>query len=130
VERVVDGDTVIAVFRRRELRVRLIGIDAPESAIPDQSPECFGPQSAAFAERSLEERRVNLEFDVERIDQYGRTLAYVWLPGPVLFNEHLVRLGYARVTTYPPNVRYVDRLVAAQAAARQEERGMWSPSAC
>ena len=67
---------------------------------------------------------MRLQFDVERIDPYGRTLAYVWL-GDELFNETLVREGYAFVTTYPPNVRYVDRFRAAQREARSAGRGVW-----
>jgi micrococcal nuclease len=67
---------------------------------------------------------VRLQFDVERIDPFGRTLAYVWL-GDELFNETLVREGYAFVTTYPPNVRYVERLRAAQREARSALRGAW-----
>jgi len=76
---------------------------------------------------------VRLEFDRERIDPFGRTLAYVWL-GEELFNETLVREGYAFVATFPPNVKYVDRFRAAQREARSEERGVWGecvdPGAC
>jgi micrococcal nuclease len=72
----------------------------------------------------LQGRPVRLEFDVERIDRYGRTLAYVWL-GDDLFNETLVARGFAQVTTYPPNVKYVDRFLAAQRDARSHERGLW-----
>lgn len=124
VTRVVDGDTVIARVGGKELRVRLIGIDTPETVAPDQPVECFGPAASAFTHRRLEGRDVELEFDVERLDRYGRTLAYVWLGGE-LFNETLVREGYAVVTTFPPDVRYVDRFVAAQRAAREQHLGLW-----
>jgi micrococcal nuclease len=67
---------------------------------------------------------VRLEFDVEREDGFGRTLAYVWI-GNELFNETLVRRGYALVTTFPPNVRYVERFAAAQRHARVRDRGLW-----
>lgn len=124
VTRVVDGDTVIARVGGEELRVRLIGIDTPETVAPGQPVECFGPAASAFTHRRLEGRDVKLEFDVERLDRYGRTLAYVWLGGE-LFNETLVREGYAVVTTFPPDVRYVDRFVAAQRAAREQHLGLW-----
>jgi micrococcal nuclease len=124
VARVVDGDTVIARVGGEELRVRLIGIDTPETVAPDQPVECYGPAASAFTHRRLEGRDVELEFDVERLDRYGRTLAYVWLGGE-LFNETLVREGYAVVTTFPPDVRYVDRFVAAQRAAREQHFGLW-----
>lgn len=124
VTRVVDGDTVIARVGGQELRVRLIGIDTPETVAPDQPVECYGPAASAFTHRRLEGRDVELEFDVEGLDRYGRTLAYVWLGGE-LFNETLVREGYAVVTTFPPDVRYVDRFVAAQRAAREQHLGLW-----
>jgi micrococcal nuclease len=69
-------------------------------------------------------QRVRLEFDVERHDTYGRTLAYVWV-GHELFNETLVRLGYASVTTYPPDVKHVQVLRRAQRAAQKHRRGLW-----
>ena len=113
VTRVVDGDTVEARFGGRPLTVRLIGIDTPESVAPDQPVQCLAHQASAYTTERLEGARVRLQFDLERIDPFGRTLAYVWL-GDELFNETLVREGYAFVTTYPPNVRYVDRFRAAQ----------------
>lgn len=124
VTRVVDGDTVEARFRGRSLDVRLIGIDTPESVAPGQPVGCFAIAASRYTTRRLEGERVRLEFDVERIDPFGRTLAYVWL-GDELFNETLVREGYAFVSTFPPNVRYVDRFQAAQREARAGERGVW-----
>ena len=125
VTRVVDGDTAHIEVGGRDLDVRFIGIDTPETVAPDQPVECFGPEASVYTERRLEGERVRLEFDVEREDRFGRTLAYVWL-GDELFNATLVREGYALVTTFPPNVKYVDRFVAAQRAARSEGRGLWS----
>jgi micrococcal nuclease len=123
VTRVVDGDTVYVLYRGRELDVRLIGIDTPE-VDPSIGVECFGDEASAFTERELDGREVHLEFDVERHDRYGRVLAYVWLDGE-LFNERLVDEGYAVVTTFPPNVRYVERFTVAQARARDAGRGLW-----
>ena len=120
----VDGDTVEVDFRGRTLTVRLIGIDTPESVAPGEPVQCFAIEASSYTTERLEGERVRLQFDVERIDPYGRTLAYVWL-GDELFNETLVREGYAFVTTYPPNVRYVDRFRAAQREARSAGRGVW-----
>ena len=61
---------------------------------------------------------------MERLDRFGRTLAYVWLDGE-LFNERIVREGYANLSTFPPNVRYVDRFTDAQRLAREEQLGLW-----
>jgi micrococcal nuclease len=124
VTRVVDGDTAVMTLDGRETRVRFIGIDTPESVAPDQPVECFGKEASAYTTSRIEGRTVRLEFDVERTDQYDRTLAYVWI-GDELFNETLLAEGYALVTTYPPNVKYVDRFVAAQRDAREAGRGLW-----
>ncbi|HEX2239608.1 MAG TPA: thermonuclease family protein [Actinomycetota bacterium] len=123
--RVIDGDTIEVSRGGRTVDVRLIGIDTPETVHPSVGVECYGPQASQFTTRQLEGRRVVLEFDVERADRYGRALAYVWLDGR-LFNQTLVRAGFAQVTTYPPNVEYVARFLAAQRAARASGRGLWS----
>ena len=124
VTRVIDGDTIEVRYRERDLDVRLIGIDTPETVVLDEPVQCFGVAASRFTTSELEGTRVRLEFDVERIDRYGRTLAYVWR-GDELFNETLVRQGYAFVTTYPPDVKYVDRFASAQAEARAAGRGVW-----
>ncbi|MGH2697654.1 MAG: thermonuclease family protein, partial [Actinomycetota bacterium] len=72
----------------------------------------------------MQQKRVRLEFDVERRDRYGRTLAYIWVDDQ-LFNRTLVARGFAQVSTYPPNLRYVERFVAAQHEARAANRGLW-----
>jgi micrococcal nuclease len=133
VTRVVDGDTLEVRFRGELLTVRLIGIDTPESVAPDEPVQCYALEAAAYTADRLEGRRVLLRFDVERIDPFGRTLAYVWL-GEELFNETLVREGYAFVTTFPPNDRHERRFVAAEREAREAGRGVWGacvdPNAC
>jgi micrococcal nuclease len=121
---VTDGDTIRVDLDGQETAVRLIGIDTPERDGPYTSLECFGEEASRFTHDALEGRTVELEFDVERTDRYGRTLAYLWLDG-ALFNERLVRSGYAVVTTFPPNVRYVEQFTAAQRSARDERRGLW-----
>ena len=125
VSRVIDGDTIEVMLRGTETDVRLIGFDTPETVHPSQPVECFGKAASAYSTRSLEGHEVSLEFDVEREDQYGRTLAYVWI-GKTLFNEQILRDGFAQVSTYPPNVKYVDRFLSAQRHARSAERGLWS----
>lgn len=121
---VVDGDTIRADLDGQETAVRLIGVDTPERDGPHTSLECHGEEATRYTRDALAGRTVELEFDVERTDRFGRTLAYVWLDGE-LFNERLVRSGYAVVTTFPPNVRYVDRFTVAQRRARDEQLGLW-----
>ncbi len=124
----IDGDTVEVRYRGRELTVRLIGVDTPETVAPGRPVECGGPAASRFTRRRLEGERVGLEFDVERLDPYGRTLAYVWL-GDRLFNRMLVAKGYAQVATYPPNVEHVRAFLTAQRHAREANLGLWGQCA-
>jgi micrococcal nuclease len=124
VSSVTDGDTVEVILAGSAVDVRLIGVDTPETVHPSQPVECFGQAASRFTRSQLEGERIRLEFDVERYDQYGRTLGYVWLGGH-LFNEILVRRGFATVATYPPNVKYVDLFLSAERAARGHDRGLW-----
>lgn len=124
VVRVVDGDTIEADLSGRVIAVRLIGVDTPETVHPFEPVGCFGPEASRFTDRALEGERVRLEFDLERTDRYGRTLAYVWV-GHRLFNRTLVRRGFGTVSIYPPNDRYEARLRAAQRRARSREAGLW-----
>jgi len=124
VTRVVDGDTAHVRYHGRDVTIRFIGVDTPETVAPGQPIECYGPEASAFTTKKLAGETVRLEFDVDRIDPYGRTLAYIWLGG-TLFNETLVRDGFATVATYPPDTRYVQRFQAAQGDARGDGRGLW-----
>lgn len=124
VTRVVDGDTIAVSLDGRDEEVRLIGIDTPETVDPDEPVQCFGPEASALTHQLLTGRRVDLEFDAERRDVYGRLLAYVYLDGR-LVNAMLARRGLARTLTIAPNdsmAPLFERLVADAAAA---DRGLW-----
>lgn len=120
----VDGDTFIAVTGTRRFRVRLIGVDTPETVKPNTPVQCFGPQASAYAKHALTGKQVRLVYDVDRTDRYGRTLAYVYV-GTTFFNLALVQQGYAVVDTVPPDIAHVGEFVAAQRAARAKHLGLW-----
>lgn len=124
VARVIDGDTIEVVLRGRTIDIRLIGIDTPETVHPTEPVECFGPKASEFTTSRLSDRNVQLDFDAERKDQYGRTLAYIWV-GNQLFNKTLVAGGFASVTIYEPNDEYASRLYTAESFAESHDRGMW-----
>ena len=98
----IDGDTIEVSIAGRTDEVRYIGIDTPETVKPGTPIQCFGPQASALNHRLVEGRAVRLVFDSERRDVYGRLLAYVFV-GQRFVNARLVRLGYARTLTIPPN---------------------------
>ena len=108
-------------------RVRLIGFDTPESGKPDTPVQCFAEEASHFAEQLLKGRRVRLVRDVEEPDRDGRLLAYAYRePDDLFVNAELVRQGYARTATFPPNVRFVDELAALARQAREAGRGLWN----
>lgn len=127
VVRVIDGDTVDVLLERGQERVRLIGIDTPESAHPEIGMEPWGPEASNFASMLLPPGTpVRLELDVQERDPYGRLLAYLYLPDGRMMNEVMLQEGLAQLLTIPPNVRYVGRFVAAQQQARAARKGIWS----
>lgn len=115
VVRVIDGDTIVLEDGRH---VRYIGIDTPEKGKP------YYGEAKRENERLVNKKTVKLEYDVGKIDRYGRTLAYVYV-GDIFVNAELVKGGYAVISTYPPNVKYVDTFRALQEEARKGKRGLW-----
>ncbi|MEI7027185.1 thermonuclease family protein [Paenibacillus sp. y28] len=124
IERVIDGDTVEIKWQGKKKSVRLIGIDTPETKKANTPVMFYGPEASEFTKQQLEKKKVELEWDVEQYDKYDRLLAYVWLDGE-LFNSTLVKEGYARISTFPPNVKYADRFKKDQEEARKQEKGIW-----
>ncbi|MDR3305007.1 MAG: thermonuclease family protein [Clostridiales Family XIII bacterium] len=124
--RVVDGDTIVVDLDGISEKVRLIGIDTPESVHPDASKNVpYGKVASDYTKSRLEGQSVTLEFDTTERDRYGRLLAYVYI-GDEMFNKTLLEEGHASVSTYPPNVKYVEEFTAAQKAAREAGKGIWS----
>lgn len=123
---VVDGDRLHVRRNDRDVTIRLIGIDTPEVDWYGGDAECYGARAGRFARGLLDGELVELEFDQERRDQYSRTLAYLYLDDGRMVNVFLVRRGFARVTIYPPNDRYKDRLRRAEAAAQADGVGLWT----
>ena len=120
--RVIDGDTV--EIENGE-KVRYIGMDTPETVDPRKPVQCFGKEASLKNKNLVEGKEVELEVDISNIDKYGRLLRYVWLNG-VMINEELVKEGYARVETIPPDVKYSQILLSAEKDARSNNRGLWS----
>lgn len=131
---VSDGDTVGVravgrgvLARSEDTTVRLLLIDTPESKHRDLPVQCFAQRATRATERLLPEGSdAWVQADRELLDQYGRALLYVWNADGTFVNERLVRRGFARVEWYRPNDRHLDRIRAAERAARDAGRGLWS----
>ena len=126
VVRVIDGDTiqVCCVFGDR-VAVRYVGVDTPEIHHPMKGVEPYGMEAADANRKLVDGKTVRLEFDVQQLDRYGRTLAYIYLEDGTFVNAWLVENGYAMVMTVPPNVRYAELFLKLQREAREARRGLW-----
>jgi micrococcal nuclease len=124
VVRVVDGDTIVVAPGGR---VRYIGIDTPESVKPGTPVQCFAERASAFNRALLPAgERVRLVYDREHRDRYGRLLAYVYRVRDGLdVNAELVRRGYARTLTIPPDTAHAGRFAALASDARRAGKGLW-----
>ena len=127
VARVVDGDTVDVVIAGVEERVRLLGVDTPETNVEAGPPECFGMEATAYTRGRLPTgTAVRLARDLVGRDDYGRLLAYVYRADDgSLVNEELARLGFARPLWIEPNGMLHDRIVDAARTAEREGLGLW-----
>ncbi|WP_168226665.1 thermonuclease family protein [Tomitella fengzijianii] len=128
VTRVVDGDTILAEAGGTQLRVRILGIDTPETVDPDQPTQCYGPEASAFAHDTLDGKTVTLRTDPaqDTADRYGRALRYVELDGTGDYSIAAARGGYAKPYVYHDNpVRKARQIAAAAADARTAGRGLW-----
>jgi len=126
VTEVVDGDTIKVSTGQT---VRFIGIDTPETKDPRRPVGCFGKEASAETKSLLEDKEVILKKDISDVDKYNRILRYVYLPlpdGQTLFvNDYLIRAGFAKASTYPPNVKYTEQFIQAERQAREGNKGLW-----
>jgi micrococcal nuclease len=121
---VIDGDTLDVTWGSRRERVRLLGVDTPETVDPRRPVGCYGPEASAFTHRRLQGRAVRLRFDRQRRDRFGRLLAYLEVDGR-RFNDELLAGGYAKVLVIPPNGRHGRTMLDEELEARSARRGLW-----
>ena len=127
VVRVVDGDTLVAGAEGRVERIRLIGVDTPETVSPSKPVQCYGKQASDHLKALLPPgTRVTLTTDAETHDIYGRLLAYVYRhPDGLFVNLELAQDGYASLLTFPPNVAHEPQFSRAVDTAHQRRLGLW-----
>jgi micrococcal nuclease len=121
VKRVVDGDTLLLINGER---VRLIGVDTPETKHPEKPVERFGREAYLFTKKMVEGKKVRLEYDWQRRDKYNRILAYVYLMDGTFLNAEIIRQGYGfAYVKYP--FKYLDEFRQYQRGAMENRRGLW-----
>src|SRR3954462_8804333 len=130
VARGVAGDTFLArVGSGPDVRVRIIGVDTPETVKPDTAVSCYGPQASAFTKHLLPAGTVVRAAHESggAVDRYGRQLWDVWLPDGRFLESVLAASGAARAYPYPPQIEHARLLAQLAARARTERRGLWGP---
>ena len=141
VTRVIDGDTIQALYGGMEKRIRLIGIDTPESRVNRKEKKDkyanmsehdiktiveMGKKAKAYVNGLIKRGdSITIELGVQEMDKYGRLLGYVYLSNGKMLNEEIVKAGYAVIMTIPPNVKYKDRFLIAYQEARERKVGLW-----
>jgi micrococcal nuclease len=137
--RVIDGDTYLIRYMGKEEKLRLIGIDTPETTANRKAKKDMnryeqdiktmtaqGNEARHFVKELIPAgTKIRLEFDVQRRDQYGRLLAYVYLDNGEMLNEKIIADGYANPMTYPPNVKYNQLFIIKYQEARYQKKGLW-----
>jgi micrococcal nuclease len=138
VTRVVDGDTIVVNINGLDEKIRLIGVDTPESVDPRKPVECFGLEASNYTKSLLENQNIILEPDPTQgdIDKYKRLLRYVLLPNTTTpgtttnINLKLIQDGYAHEYTYSKPYKYQKQFKQAQTEATKAQSGLWSTTAC
>lgn len=125
--KIVDGDTFwVDNGTEKGLKVRFIGIDAPETRrMFNREIGYYGKEAKQYLTEMLANKRVKLVSDVDSLDQYGRTLSYVYLEDGTFVNAELIKNGYAVLMTVPPNIAYAEHFAKLQKEARENQRGLW-----
>ena len=133
VDKVVDGDTLDVKDEAGEsFKVRLIGINTPETVDPRRKVECFGKEASNKAKEILSGKKIKLENDLSQgdLDKYGRSLRYVFLENGINFNLQMISEGYAYEYTYKTPYKYQDKFKQAQKQAEELKVGLWADNTC
>lgn len=118
---VIDGDTIIVDGNKK---VRYIGINTSELKTKTTPDECFSKEALAENKKLLENKQILLEKDVSEVDKYNRLLRYVWADNTFV-NDYLIRNGFAKIDTYPPDTKYYLQFKQAEKEAKENNRGLW-----
>lgn len=136
VVKVHDGDTIEVKLDGKKEKVRLVGVDTPETVDPRRPVQCYGKEASDFTKQAFASKAVRLQSDTLRgesanRDKYGRLLRYAFRPDGKLHNQELIRAGYGLEYTFSgQRYEYQTEFKAAEREAKSEQRGLWSPATC
>lgn len=132
VKRVVDGDTLLLTLEDTEEKVRLIGINTPETVDPRRPVQCFGKEASARMKALADGKMVYIETDGSQgiRDKYGRMLVYVYLEDGQMLNRKMLAEGYAYEYTYMKPYKYQADFKETAAFAKSAKLGLWADGAC
>lgn len=138
ISKVIDGDTVTVNVDGKDYKLRMIGVDTPETVHPSKPVEYFGKEASDFSKKTLTGRKVYLEKDTSNTDRYNRLLRYIWLEKPeslanptrydienLMFNGILLREGFANAASFPPDVKYQAIFKEIEKEAEAKGKGLW-----
>ena len=120
--RVIDGDTIVLSNGEK---VRLIGVDTPETKHPKKPVEYYGKEATAFTKKMVGGRVVKLKYDVQRRNKYGRLLAYVYLMNGTFLNAEIIKQGYGHAYTRFP-FKHMEQFKQYEKEAQEAKRGLWA----
>jgi micrococcal nuclease len=120
---VIDGDTIVVSGIGK---VRLIGVDTPETVHPSKPVEHFGKEASAFTAKLLAGKKVRLSYDFQKVDRYNRSLVYVYLEDGTFVNSEIIKNGYGHAYTSFP-FKYLEDFRKYEREAREASRGLWAP---
>lgn len=134
VEEVSDGDTVRVRYGEKLMTVRMMGVDTPETRDARKAKQCFGVEAkrktAELVGKKLTFEFIPPDLPVVKRDRYERPLVYIHLPDGSLYNEQLLKEGYAHQYTFRGAYKYRERFVEAQKAAQNQALGIWKDAQC
>ena len=132
VVKVVDGDTLTIKKGGKNVTIRMIGLDTPETVDPRKPVQCFGIEASNKAKELLTGKSVQIETDISQgvLDKYDRLLAYVYLPDGRMFNHYMISAGYGHEYTYNLPYKYQKQFQTAEARAELAKKGLWADDAC
>jgi micrococcal nuclease len=123
--RIIDGDTIVVDMKGSEERIRLIGVDTPETVHPNKTVEHFGKEASAFTKAMVEGKRLRFEYDRQKRDKYNRLLAYIYLEDGTFINAEIIKQGYGfAYTKYP--FKYLEEFRTYEKEARSANKGLWN----